>query len=476
MKFRILRNQTFAFIFTIICLMGHAQNKEINILSINDMHAQIDNFPKFIALLDSMRTLYPDLLLFSAGDNRTGNPANDMHEISSFPMITLMNRANFNLSAVGNHEFDGNIAGIRTMLNKSNFRYVSANIIHPDSLRLHIEPYRFFEIDGITIAVLGIIQQGINGLPDSHPDNLKNITFLPMEKSIEKYSWLRNHCDIFILLIHEGYEESIELAQQFPFFDMIISGHSHTPVKTTEIHNGVLITQAESGIKYVTHSTLKLTDKKITNKEAYLLNIRDFSHGNSEVQAIVDIFNNDESLLRVVTQVITDFENYEELGCMMTDAIRFETNADLALQNPGGVRFHTFPKGPITVRDIYRLDPFNNNVIEFELTGAEFLLLIEAAYNAESKQPPYISGATYDIEIDKNAQIKKIDIKMSDGTKFDIKRKYKVVLNSYLSAVSKYEKADPGKDTHRTSASMTIEYLEKQKSIDYNGVKRVFVK
>jgi 5'-nucleotidase len=52
------------------------KNCNNGILAVNDMHAAIDRFPKVVALVDSMRTIYPDLLLFAVGDNRTGNPAN----------------------------------------------------------------------------------------------------------------------------------------------------------------------------------------------------------------------------------------------------------------------------------------------------------------------------------------------------------------------------------------------------------------
>jgi 5'-nucleotidase / UDP-sugar diphosphatase len=50
------------------------------IFAVNDMHAAIDNFPKLAWIVDSLRTLYPDLLLIAAGDNQTGNPINDQFQ------------------------------------------------------------------------------------------------------------------------------------------------------------------------------------------------------------------------------------------------------------------------------------------------------------------------------------------------------------------------------------------------------------
>ena len=64
----------------------------VTILSVNDMHAAIDLMPRFAALVDSLRGVYPDLLVFSAGDNRTGNPINDQYDPVNYPMIAMMNQ------------------------------------------------------------------------------------------------------------------------------------------------------------------------------------------------------------------------------------------------------------------------------------------------------------------------------------------------------------------------------------------------
>ncbi|MBP7037121.1 MAG: hypothetical protein WAZ35_08505, partial [Bacteroidales bacterium] len=81
-------------------------DRQAVIFSVNDMHAAIDNFPKLAWIVDSLRSVYPNLLLIAAGDNQTGNPVNDQFPEKGFPVIDLMNAVGFNLSAVGNHEFD----------------------------------------------------------------------------------------------------------------------------------------------------------------------------------------------------------------------------------------------------------------------------------------------------------------------------------------------------------------------------------
>lgn len=68
-----------------------AQQKTINILSVNDMHATIDQMPRLAFVADSLRQIDPELIVLSGGDNRTGNPYNDRYAIPGYPMVALMN-------------------------------------------------------------------------------------------------------------------------------------------------------------------------------------------------------------------------------------------------------------------------------------------------------------------------------------------------------------------------------------------------
>ena len=45
-----------------LALSALAQPKELHILSGNDMHAKIQNFPQLAAIADSLRAEYPSLL------------------------------------------------------------------------------------------------------------------------------------------------------------------------------------------------------------------------------------------------------------------------------------------------------------------------------------------------------------------------------------------------------------------------------
>ena len=100
-----------------------ADETELVILSVNDIHADIDMFAKFATMVDSLRAIYPGMLLFSAGDNRTGNPVNDQYDPVNYPMIELMNQTGFDLCAIGNHEWDANIMNLRNDIERAQFPF-----------------------------------------------------------------------------------------------------------------------------------------------------------------------------------------------------------------------------------------------------------------------------------------------------------------------------------------------------------------
>ena len=222
-------------ILELIFLLAHlsyGQTREVHILAANDMHAAIDAFPQFAAIADSLRTLYPSLLVFSAGDNRTGNAFSDMYEISSYPIVALMNQVGFNASALGNHEFD--VKSLPPLMGLSNFSYICANASPSEKSGLHIVPTQVFDVDGLKIGVIGVIQINTLGRPDTHPDNVEDIKFsLPMN-AVAKYESFSHQCDATILLSHVGYEGDIKMAQAFPWLDLIIGGHTHHQLTTAD--------------------------------------------------------------------------------------------------------------------------------------------------------------------------------------------------------------------------------------------------
>ena len=440
---------------------------EIVILSVNDMHANIDMFPKFATMVDSLRAVYPDMLLFSAGDNRTGNPVNDQYDPVNYPMIELMNRTGFDLCAVGNHEWDANIDNLRNDIGRAKFPFLCANLLAPANVNLDIKPFVTMEHQGVKMAVVGMIEIRHDGIPGTHPDKIKEVSFKRPDAVLPDYKYLRKENDVVILLSHCGLEDDMELAQANPWLDAIIGGHSHTLIEKPSETNGVLITQSGSHLKYATLVKLKVKDHKVVRKEAIVLDVDKVRTEKSEIKKLVNEFNDAPALNEPIAVAKSKFENSEELGCMMTDALREISGADFAFQNTGGVRINHLKKGPITVKDVYSIDPFNNDVVVFEMTGAQVKKFILNSYRKNGGYPSFVSGMTYSVDADgRNVWIE------MEGENFSTKKVYKVAMNSYMASTVTIESEDDGRSMFMTSEEMMIEFLRKHKEVDYQGVVR----
>ncbi len=466
-----MKKAIFALMLMFFALTSLAQEKkEIHILSSNDMHAAIECFPRLSFVADSLRALYPNLLILSAGDNRSGDPLNDMYEIPAYPMVALMNMVGFHSTTLGNHEFDSGEEGLAKLINMSNFSYLCANVFPANSTGINLRPWQKFDIGEVCVGVIGITALGQMGTPESHPNNMKDISFTTPLETIKQYEFLRKECDVIVLLSHLGFEDDVKISASLPWVDVIIGGHSHTQLKGGEIHNGLLITQNENRLKQVTHTTLTLHNGKITDKQAENIVIRGGTNENKVVKTLVEYFCNNPAFERVLAIADASFSSYEELGCLIADALVNESEADLSFQNAGGVRYDTHEAGPITMKDILRLDPFQNDVMIVSLTGKELVEILAKCYNNDQKQFPYLGGMTAEYVVDTpTKQLKKITLFDKDGKKLNMKKTYRVVTNSYALAISPTKRKDEGHSLNVITTELIMNYLEHQRHINYQG-------
>ena len=455
-----------------LAIIVNAEKREIHILAVNDMHAQIEVFPQLAALADSLRTIDPSLLIFSAGDNRTGNPINDKYILPAYPMVALMNQVGFNGSTLGNHEFD--VHSLKRLIGLSNFRYICANAFPSDSSGIKLVPTQVFDVEGLKVGVIGCIQLSPAGIPSTHPDNLEGISFKPAEEIIPQYESLSKECDVTILLSHLGYPDDIKMAEKFPWLDLIIGGHTHTQLKGDEVKNGVLITQNRNKLHRVTYITLTVEDGKVVDKKAEYIDVRKFPKTVKVVEEMIRFYNDNPTLRRVLAVADTPFETREELGCLMCDAFMAETGSEIAVENPGGVRIDALPQGDITVRNVLEMDPFDNHAVILKLTGDEIAHMMLTYCHNTLHSFPYVGGMQCVITLEKDfpEKIQSIRLLTLEGKKLNMKKKYKVVTNNYIPATSEIPEGSAHTLNLETS-DIIMQYLEKKGQVSYQGVRRL---
>lgn len=450
---------------------------KIVLLSINDQHAKIDNYGKLKALVDSIRRVEKHVLLFSAGDNFTGNPVVDMYPDKGYPIIDVMNMAGFNVSAIGNHEFDYTQEILAKRMAQANFPFISANIKKPDGSNA-FKPYIVLTLDnGLRVAVVSSIQLGYGGLPDSHPANLKGLSFSDGVQEILKYRNLKDSCDIFVALTHIGFERDMELASLMPELDVIFGGHTHTLTKPSTLSNNIHIIQSGSNVRSLAKATVYLTDAKVVKVVPEMLSIVNFRNTDQQVERSIAKYNDNKELNKVIGVAEQNITGSDELGSLMTDAIAALDEIEIAFQNEGGIRIEALNQGPITIKDVYKLDPFGNEVVLLKLKPHEIKSLIINSYNKNSHDVDLqVSGMTYNIITDKDKNAVDVIMHLSSGKKMKKNKTYNVGLSSYVASTYSFDHKDKGKSLFVVTSDLLIKFIANRKTINYAGVKRIEVK
>ena len=479
-----MKNHSLVWIAGAIVLLsfqGYSQDKtagkptEVIILHVNDMHSKIDNLPKLAYLADSLRKTHLYVFLVSAGDNFTGNPVVDMIADKGYPMIDLMNRCGFNVSAIGNHEFDLGQETLNKRFQQAKFPFICCNFDATGTVLKQPEPYSVLEAGNkINIAILGIIELNDKGIPDTHPSKVTGIRFYNGITKAKEYSWLKKKYGILIGLTHLGVETDIQLADSMPEFDEIIGGHSHTLIEKPMMENGVMIVQDGSNLNYIGKTTLLIKDKRVTARSDEVIPITALHKADSTLVELCGKYNRNEEFSKVAGIAETSLKGYDALGSLMTDALTYQLKVDIAFQNQGGIRVSSLPEGPITIKNIYQLDPFGNLVVTFRMKTEEIKSLISYAYNLEKGIDLQVSGMSYCVTSDGQGHCLGVDLFDDFGKPLDPLREYTVAMNSYIAASYRFKHADPGSTGSVTTAEILINYLKEVKKVNYTGIKRAF--
>ena len=465
-------------LFFLLSVFGfsHGKQTEIILLHTNDMHSKIDNMAKLAYLADSLRRLNPLVFLVSAGDNFTGNPVVDMVPDKGYPMIDLMDRCGFTVSAMGNHEFDMGQESLHKKFEQATFPFICCNFDASNATMGQIKPYLVVgTVAGDSMAFLGLIQLDDNGLPSAHPSNMKNVKFVDGISKAREYAWLKKKYGILIALSHLGVDDDIRLADSMPQFDVIIGGHSHTVIDPPKFANGVMIVQAGSQMKFVGKTTLMVENGKVASRKDEEILFSSLKNEDRAARDLIDRFNNNPEFNRIVGTAEKPLEGEDELGSLMTDALTNQLKVDFAFQNRGGIRIPSMSMGAITLKDVYQLDPFNNQVVIFSMKADEIKSLICYGYQHEKGIDIQVSGMSYQITDNGKGQCSKVEMFDKSGKPLDPAQEYSVAMNNYMAYTYKFDHKDPGTLSTLTTAGAIVSYLGLVGKINYSGIKRATV-
>lgn len=432
-----------------------------------------------------------NVLLFDNGDILQGQPTayyyNFIDTVSPHLTAEMMNYMGYNLATIGNHDVETGHAVYDRWRSQLDMPLLGANVVNAETGEPYLQPYTVIERDGIKVAVLGLLTPAI---PAWLPETLwSGLRFDDMVETARKWVPIikeKESPDVMIGLFHAGRDStkmigefvenpSMIIAEKVPGFDVVLMGHDHTRYNQKIVNvagDTVLVLNPANNADNVAEVDIAISVRngKIAGKRfsGNIVNVDEsvpdsvfMSRFKSQYETI------DNFVSRKIGTATGDFTSrdaYFGPSAFMTLLHKLQLeigDADISFAAP--LSFDAVIKnGDITMSDMFSLYKYENMLYTMELTGQEIKDYLEESYSiwtqqmsspadhlllfsengnaakgdyAKLKNPSYnfdsAAGINYTVDVTKPKGEKITITGMSDGTPFDINRRYRVAINSY---------------------------------------------
>ncbi|MBM6885819.1 bifunctional metallophosphatase/5'-nucleotidase [Pseudoflavonifractor phocaeensis] len=237
-------------------------------------------YTRLATLLKQEREAHPDALTLDAGDFSMGSLFQTIYATHA-PELQALGAMGYDVTTLGNHEFDYRAQGLADMLNAAVDSgsplpaIVQANYKPPESDTASWEAWERYGIQDYIILERGGISYGIFGLMGEEADSNAPMSGMEFEPTVEAAQRTvaaiqaeleqSSNPSLIICLSHSGTDgkgkgEDYELAKAVDGIDLIISGHTHTVLEEPLQVGDTLIVSAGEYTSYLGSLTLSWSE------------------------------------------------------------------------------------------------------------------------------------------------------------------------------------------------------------------------
>jgi len=411
--------------FLLAAGLGHSEQVVVTVLATTDLHGNLypidygtglpagRGLAKIATLIRAAEQDNPNHLLIDCGDTIQGTPLEYVYQtvartgagpmglkpataLAHDPMMLAMNRLGYQAMAVGNHEYNFGLRNLDKARSDAQFPWLSANTsVPPVGRERPFAPYIVKIVGGVKVAVIGITTPAVPTW--EKPENIGSYRFNSPVDAVKKAVAelrAREHPDLILVAAHsglgrnfdtnaaEGPGENVvyELATAVPALDAIVFGHTHLQLEGRLIGKVLVVQPKNWGISL---ARLDFTLERnpggawsLAAKKSSLIPVTAQTAAADDILEIARPYHElaerhlDTPVATSPRELDAALGRVEDIA--VVDAVHqvqlFYSHADVSFTALFNAGVH-IPKGPITVRQIAALYPYDNELYAVEGSG-----------------------------------------------------------------------------------------------------------
>ncbi len=485
--------------FTLAALPA-SERASVNIVATADLHGYLLPFDyyanrpaarglaKAATIIRRLRQDDSEALLVDCGDAIQGSPLVDFYarkhaDGAVHPMAAAMNELDYDDMAVGNHEFTLGLESLLQARKDATFPWIAANVIASANANEAIAlrnknfeaayksveertflPLTVEEAHGVSVAIIGLTTAVTPNV--ERPENTEAYRFEPAIDAARE--WVRyarqvRHADVVIIAAHLGLERTLdhpaplpgqmegenqiyEIAERVPGIDGIIFGHTHQELAGKSV-NGVILLQPKFWGQSVGRMTITVERPsdvlpwKVVAKTSETIPVTSLTEADPKIVKIATPYHEaaqkylDTPVGRARAQIAAG-------GLGLIHEVQMNvppegSKPDVSLAGAFNSEI-TIAPGPVTIRQIAAVYPYENQLVVVEATGEILKAALEHAADmagTPNGSPNYdtAAGVTYTIDASRPVGQRIVDLKWK-GAPLDPGQKLRIAINSFRKA------------------------------------------
>ena len=392
-------------------------------------------------------------------------------------MVKAMNEMHYSAATIGNHDFDFYVQSLLERLEMAEYPMIVSNVSMQDGSPLpNTERSKILETPDLKVGVVGLLTEDMEEVTIA--EKRAGIRFEDPEDALERElpKLRKQGADVIVVLSHNGLEEDVDLAEDFPNEQLVIlGGHSHDRLTEPVEVDGNYIFQAGSHGKELGKVLVEVDPihNRIVEVDSELLLVDPGQvQPDPEVSELVDHYT--EQAERAMGAVVgrapaaltRRYNTDSLLGNWVTDAMRSRLGTDVALMQSDGLRAD-LQAGDITKGGVREIRPFEGMFLwKGELSGKALKEVLEHSTTFREVEPGgrssflQVSGIEFSYDANRREGDRVVDVSIG-GKPLQLNKTYSVATENYLgSGQLGYEAMTEGdyQETGLTTREVLEEY------------------